>query len=181
MALVEEDPWLVGLDRVLPWQGEVVDAVIEQRDGAWTMRPGDRAGPARRKQARGVLMLAALDAIDDVPLVRDALWELEIGPADELLPLFAAGAPDGLDRVVLRVTDGAQRTGVTCGLAELVGAELLVRAPQVPLRTLRVLALDAVEQGRVATSLVWGEHVLHTTVRALPLPRGWCRLHTLAP
>ena len=180
VALVDGDPWLVALDRVMPWQGEPVDAVIEAHEGTWSMRLGDRAGPERRKQAHGVLILAALDAIEDLPLVRDALWELEVGPADELVPLFAAGAPGGLDRVMLRLTDGALRTGVTCGLAELIGAELIVRAPQVPLRTLRVLALDAVEQGRVAASLVWGDRVLHTTSRAVPLPRGWCRLHTVA-
>lgn len=166
---------LVVRDRgVFPWAGEAVDAWIgctgkdlaamlagEVPAGEVVSRLGERDRAARLKQAHAVLVLAALgwagpwpDAAADpahVALVREALYDVEIGPSDGRAPLFPPGSP--LPDVAIRVTDGVSaRTVVTAGLAgpcELA-VSLPPRAdPAGALRPLRAAALYVAETGEL--------------------------------
>lgn len=200
LGLDAGERWLVREDAVLPWRDEPVDAVItcaaedlaamlagRAPTGEVTLRQGDRDRPPRLRQARGVLALAALgwagrwpDPAADpehVALVREALYDLGLGPADARGPLFAGGPLAGL---TVRVTDSASaRIVVTEGLAG--PCELAVALPPrvgaaAAVRPLRAAALFVHETGELPPArLTVGEVALTSGLhpafaRGLPLP-----------
>ncbi len=158
---------------LLPARGEAVDATIHcspealaalaagrAPTGPISYVLGDRPGADRRKQARVILTLAALGwcgpwpAADvtgeHVALVREAWYNLGIGPADGSAALFPTGGP--LPDVAVRLTDGAAGTElVTVGLSDMVGQpELTTLAkprtdPRAAFPALRAAALYVAE------------------------------------
>lgn len=195
---------------VFPWADEPVDATVscdpddlrrmlagEPPVGTVRSALGERSAPPRLKQAHALLTLAALgwagpwpDPAADpehVRLLREALYDTILGPADGRGPLYAVGAPTGLDRLAVRVTDGVSaRTVVTVGLADLAPCELAVRLPpRAPpadaLRPLRAAALVAAETGAVPPrtvevgGLALACGLFPGTPEGLPLPhrRAW--------
>ncbi len=196
--------WRAGLAGVTPYAGEPVDAWIacveadlarmlvrQAPAGSVGYRLGDRDGAPRLRQARALFALAALgwcgpwpdpDAAPELDArMRAAAQDIALGPVDETGPLFASGAPHGLDAVGWRATDGVRgRTLMTAGLAGRDGArpgrahacELLTlvrpgfdgppmgRQPgadtRAALRALRMAALHAVESDGPMPSVLAG-------------------------
>lgn len=188
--------WELGLDRVLPHRGGPVDAWIEAAEadldamlagrvpaGPVRMKLAASPRPERLRSAHGVLMLAALgwcgpwpDPEADprhIPILREAMLQVELGPADGTAALFPAGAP--VPPLHLRFTDGARPSWATVGLAEGLGVELAATGKGPPLRALRALVLDALERGRVAKELRLGEQRIRTEATPFPMPHrpGW--------
>ncbi|MFZ5476294.1 MAG: hypothetical protein ACOZNI_05910 [Myxococcota bacterium] len=157
------EKWAIRGRGVLAWEGEPVDAWIRcspedlrrmldgQAPGEVVYRLGDRELADRRKQAHAVLVLAALGWVGPWPdpaagddheaLVRAALYDLGIGPADARAPLF----PEGGETV--RLSHGARNTVVTEGLAG--PCELAVDGREPDLRALRAAALFVKETGEL--------------------------------
>jgi hypothetical protein len=156
------EKWVVRDRGVMAWQGEPVDAWIAcspedlraMLDGgipsAVSFQLGDRELADRRKQAHAVLVLAALGwagpwpsaeaSPDHDALVRTALYDLGIGPADARAALFPEGA------ATIRLTRGARPTVVTEGLG---ACELAVDGREPDLRVLRAAALFVRETGEL--------------------------------
>jgi hypothetical protein len=172
---VGDDRWRVADRAIHPWSDGPVDAWISASPadlsamlarrvppGTVAYRMGDRDVAPRLRQAVGLVTLAALgwagpwpDPDADrahVPLLREALFDLRIGPADGRAALFGANGPPGLEHVELRVTDAAaHRTVTTVGLSDAWGEVLVELPPRAPLtdalRPLRAAALFVVEMG----------------------------------
>lgn len=185
---------LAATDRVVEWSGEPTDAVI-QTSGAdfdrmlasvapearvgWVL--GDREdAPARLKQARAVMALAALGwcgpwpdaeaAAELVALTRRAALDLAVGPADTVGPLFRPGAPPELASVHVRLTDGARPRHTTLGLSDTPGAPEFVTDGG-PLR-LRLSVLHWLEAGSVPATLAVDGEVLRFRSKPMPLPHA---------
>lgn len=161
----------------------------------WTLGP--RAAPERRKQACAVLALAAMgwcgpwpdpDADPShVPMVRAALYDLGIGPADATAPLFPPGGP--LPDVRVRLTHTAAGVElVTDGLADTPGRPELAAIsrgrsdPRGALPALRAAALWCAERGAPPRRLPLGPRALDFEVHpafpdGLPLPHQLTWLH----
>ncbi len=178
-------------DRVLLHDGAPVDAVITCSPGDLDLmlsrQPptdqvvlslGDRDVADRVKQARGVLAAAALgwcgpwpdeQAADHVDLVRKAILDLAVGPADAITPLFPT---DSGITLRCRRTEGARVTLCTLGLAETHGVEFVTQGHA---RGLRAAALRTLKQGSWPSEITLGEHRFRLTPRPMPLPTrlGW--------
>lgn len=194
------DRWVVGVDRVVPWEGAAVDAwvqvnpedldrLLSREAPAHEVHVRVADGPAsdRLKSARAMLAAASLGWCGPWPdpaadptadaLVFDAILNIEIGAADGEGTLFPAHAP--MPPIRVRFTDGARPTWATVGLFPLVGAELLATGRTPPVRAMRALVLDALEVGRVARSLSFGDERVVTQAEPLPLATrvgAWVRL-----
>lgn len=155
---------------------------------------GDRSGANRRKQASVVLALAALGWCGPWPdpsadrehirLVRAAHYDLGIGPADGVAPLFPEGGP--LPGITVRLTQGVQGTELaTVGIADVVGRPELTTVvpgrgdPRLGFPALRAAALAAAE-GALTPALPLGNRVLRTRLHprfpdglALPNQLTW--------
>lgn len=127
---------------------------------------GSRPRPDRRKQAHALLALAALGWCgpwpdpnaepEHVHLLREAWWDLGIGPADARGPLFPPGGPVDAEVRVTESVAGVEL--VTCGLAARSWPELSVHLPprspaRSGLRLLRAGALWLAEHGALPTVL----------------------------
>lgn len=191
---------LLATDRVVPWAGEAVDATLSTtvddldrmlagvapagRVG-WVI--GERDGAPRLKQARAALALAALgwcgpwpdpgaDA-ELVALTRRAVFDLAVGPADRIGPLFPAAAPAELHGLQLRFTDGARPRHATVGLSDQPGAPEFVTDAHP--RWLRVAALAWLEEGSVPRVLAVEGTALRFHGAPMPLPNAISTLYTV--
>jgi hypothetical protein len=190
---------LAATDRVVPWKGESADALLRMTEAdldamlagappagevGWVLGERDDAAP-RVMQARAVMALAALgwcgpwpdpDADRElVALTRRAVFDLAVGPADAVGPLFRPGAPPELASVQLRFTDGARPLHSTLGLSNAPGAPEFVTDADP--RCLRVAVLHWLEARAVPATLAHGDDTLRFRPRApLPLPHGTATL-----
>ena len=158
LGLDAGERWVIRDRGVRAWTDELVDAEIvcaaddlsamlrrEAPAGDVVYRMGTRDIAPRKRQAHAVLALAALGWAGPWPsadadpahvgLVREAWYDLVIGPADARQALFP-GRPE-----TLRKTDGVRRTFATEGLAE--PCEIAGDDP----RAVRAAALYVVETG----------------------------------
>lgn len=188
----EDRRWLAAIDRCVPFDGQAVDAWVRcsaedleamlggaAPAGRVSMILGDRDAAPRLKQARALCALAALgwcgpwpDPAADpehVELLREALYDLQVGPRDRVAAAFPEGAPWELHRVAARFTDGARPTWATCGLPGHGRAVDEVATDAGP-GVLRAAALWLAEAGAPPERVDLGGSHLRFTPHPLPLP-----------
>jgi hypothetical protein len=187
-----ERRWLTGVDRCVAYAEHTVDAWVrctaadldamlagQPPAGRVSMVLGDRDAAPRVMQARALCALAALGWCgrwpdpaansEHVELLREAIYDLELGPRDAIAAAFPASAPLGLEEVRSRFTDGARRTWATCGLPGHGRAEDEVATDASP-AVLRAAALWVAESGAPPERVDLGVARVRFTRTSLPLP-----------